>query len=134
MLIDGGYLYVYKQPLAGNYHSWECRFRRKKICKCLITVLDDVIIDKVNGHTCAAPNAAQVEVVKLRASRKRKGQTTQDTPQQIITAALGNVSNEAAVKLPPMGHNRRAIGSQREDNVAPNILQDRRDIPVIPKE
>ena len=46
--------------------------------------LDDVIIDRVNGHICAAPNA----------------------------------SNEAAVKLPPMGHIRRAIRNQREDNVA----------------
>ena len=72
MLIDGGYLYVHKQPLAGNKHSWECIFRQQKICKCLITVLDDVIFDRVNGRTCAAPNAAQVEVAKPRASIKRK--------------------------------------------------------------
>ena len=134
MLIDGGYLYVYKQPLADNKHSSECRFRRKKICKALVTILDDEIIDRVNQHTCSAPNAAQVEVAKLRAGIKRKAQITQDTPQQILTAELGNISNEAAVNLPRMDHIRRAIRSQQEDNAAPNLPQDRRDIPVIPND
>ena len=93
MLIDGGYLYVYKQPLAGNRHSWECRVHRKKLCKALVTVLDYAIVG-VHDHT-HAPNATQIEVAKFRASIKRKALTTHDTPQEILTTELANVSNEA---------------------------------------
>ena len=44
------------------------------------------------------------------------------------------MSNEAVVKLPPMGHIRLTIRSQREENVAPNIPQVHRDKPVIPND
>ena len=74
--IDGGYIYGYKKPLAGNRHSWECRVRRKKLCKAL--VLDNAIVGRVNNHTYA-PNATQIEVAKVRASIKRKALTTHDT-------------------------------------------------------
>ena len=127
MLIHDGYMYVYKQPLADNKHSWECRFRRKKLCKALVTVLDDNIVNTVNEHT-HAPNAAEIEVTKIRASIKRKAQTTQDTPQQILTVELGNVS------VPRMEHIRRAIRIQRENNDAPVIPQTRQNIPAIPQE
>ena len=82
MLIDGGYIYVYKQPLAGNRHLWECRVRRKKLCKALVTVLHYAIVGRVNDHTHAShgPNATQIEVAKVRASIKRKALTTHDTP------------------------------------------------------
>ena len=89
--------------------------------------------DGVNDHTYA-PNAAQIEVAKVRASIKRKALTTDETPQEILTTELANVSNEAAVNLPPMRHIRRAIRSQREDINAPNIPQHRRDLPAIPNE
>ena len=77
MLSDGGYIYVYKQPLGGNRHIWECRVRRKKLCKALVTVVDYAIVGRVNDHI-HAPNATQIEVAKVRASIKRKALTTHD--------------------------------------------------------
>ena len=133
MLIDGGYLYVYKQPLAGNRHSWECRVHRKKLCKALVMVLDNAIVGRVNDHT-QAPNATQIEVTKVPASIKRKAWTTHGTPQDILTTELANVSNEAVVNLPPMRHIRHAIRSQRENINDPNIPQHRQDLPAIPNE
>ena len=75
-----------------------------------------------------------IEVAKVRASIKRKALTTHDTPQEILTTDLANVSNEAAVNLPPVRHIRRAIRSQRETINAPNIPQHRRDSSAIPNE
>ena len=98
-----------------------------------MTVLDNAVVGRVNDHT-HAPNATQMEVAKERASIKRKALTTHDTPQAILTTELANVSNEAAVNLPPMRHIRRAIRSQRENFNAPNIPQHRRDLPAIPNE
>ena len=120
MLITDGYMYVYNQPLAGNKHSCECRFCRKKLCKTSVTILDDVIVNRVNEHT-HAPNVAEVEVAKIRSSIRRKARTTQYTSQQILTAELGNVSGDAVVNLPRMKHIRRLIRGQRESNNAPVI-------------
>ena len=60
ILVDGGYLCICKQSLAGNKHSWECRFCRKTFTK-HITLLNDAIVAIVNEHT-HAPNTAEMAV------------------------------------------------------------------------
>ena len=65
---------------------------------------------------------------------KERHWTTHDTPQEILTSELANVSNGAAVNLPPMRHIHRVTRSQREDINAPNIPQHRRDLPTTPNE
>ena len=55
---------------------------------------------------------------------KRKAETTLDAPHRILSDALANASNAAAVNLPHMEHVRRTIRRQREgDDTEPVIPQ-----------
>ena len=97
--------------------------RRKGQCKAKVklSVADDLIGD-TNEHT-HLPSQTQCEVTKMKANIKRKAETTEETSQQILGAELQNVSEGAAVVLPPMSTLRRNIRyQQQERNLPPTPL------------
>ena len=59
---------------------------------------------------------------KIKASIKRRSEATHDTPQQILEAALQNISKTAAVKLLQINNLKLTIHSQRKDNGLPPTL------------
>ena len=59
---------------------------------------------------------------KIKASIKRRSEATHDTPQQILEAALQNISETAAVKLLQINNLKLTIHSQRKDNGLPPTL------------
>ena len=59
---------------------------------------------------------------KIKASIKRRSEATHDTPQQILEAALQNISKTAAVKLLQINNLKLTINSQRKDNGLPPTL------------
>ena len=59
---------------------------------------------------------------KIKASIKRRSEATHDTPQQILEAALQNISKTAAIKLLQINNLKLTIHSQRKDNGLPPTL------------
>ena len=89
------------------------------------------LVGEINEHT-HSPSHDQLEVTKTKASIKRRSQATQDTPQQILEAALQNILETAAVNLPQINNLKRTIHSQRKDNNLPPTPLRREDITVLP--
>ena len=84
-LIRNGYMYVYQKDLAGEVTSWECKLRRRGQCKARVKLdRNNAFLQEVNDHTHPATQT-KVEVVKVKASIKRRAEISLDTPQQIIT-------------------------------------------------
>ena len=89
-------------------------------------------VGEINEHT-HPPSQDQIEVTKIKASIKRRSQATHDTLQQILGAALQNISETAAVNLPQINNLKRTIQSQQKDNDLPPTPLRREDIPVLPE-
>ena len=89
------------------------------------------LVGEINEHT-HPPSQDQTEITKIKASIKRESQATHDTPQQILGAALQNISETAAINLPQINNLKRTIHSQRKDNDLPPAPLCREDIPVLP--
>ena len=126
--IRNGYMYVYQKDLAGEAAIWECKLRKRSQCKARVTLdRNNAFLQDVNDH--AHPlKQTKVEVVKVRASTKRRTETSLDTPQQIITGELKGILEAAAVSLPLMNSTRRNIPQQRHRSKFTN--PDRAEIPV----
>ena len=90
------------------------------------------LVGEINKHT-HPPSQDQIKVAKIKASIKRRSEATHDTPQQILEAALQNISETAAVNLPQINNLKRTIHSQRKDNDLPPTPLRREDIPVLPE-
>ena len=67
----------------------------------------------VNDHTHVASRAV-VESSKVRQEMKKRARETEETPQQIISQSVALLSEQAAVAMPPIQHNRRDIRRQRK--------------------
>ena len=133
MLIRNGFRYVFQKELSNNLQSWECVLRRKGQCKIKLKLhMNGEFVGEINEHT-HPPSQDQIEVTKIKASIKRRSQATHDTPQQILGAALQNISETAAVNLPQINNLKRTIHSQRKDNDLPPTPLRREDIPVLPE-
>ena len=89
------------------------------------------LVGEINEHT-HPPSQDQIEITKIKASIKWGSQATHDTPQQVLGAALQNISETAAVNLPQINNLKCTIHSQRKDNDLPPALLCREDIPVLP--
>ena len=135
-LIRNGYMYVFRKDLAGEVTSWECELRRRGQCKAGVKLDRNIaFLQEINDHIpLPFPLLTQtkVKVVKVKASIKRKAETSSDTPQQIITGELEWISEAAAVSLPLMNSIRRNIRQQRHRNELPNP-PNRAEIPVLPQ-
>ena len=79
------------------------------------------LVGEINKHT-HPPSQDQIKVAKIKASIKRRSEATHDTPQQILEAALQNISKTAAVKLLQINNLKLTIHSQRKDNGLPPTL------------
>ena len=90
------------------------------------------LVGEINEHT-HSPSHDQLEVTKTKASIKRRSQATQDTPQQILEAALQNILETAAVNLPQINNLKRTIHSQRKGNDFPPRPLRREDLHVLPE-
>ena len=90
-----GYIYVFQKKLASGTDTYECQRRRNYGCKARIKVLDDKIVDAINAHV-HAPAMNNVEVQKVRHGINRKAIESQETPQQIVSSAVVNISDGAA--------------------------------------
>ena len=89
------------------------------------------LVGEINEHT-HPPSQDQIEITKIKASIKWGSQATHDTPQQVLGAALQNISETAAVNLPQINNLKCTIHSQRKDNDLPPAPLCREDIPVLP--
>ena len=67
--------------------SFECEGRRHHGYKANIKLLGEKIVGRVNEHSQAAL-VARKKVIKIRSTMKRRAQTTEETPQVIITQAV----------------------------------------------
>ena len=100
MLIRNGFRHVFQKELSNNLQSWECMLRRKGLCKAKVNLyMNSELVGEINEHI-HPPSKDQIEVTEIKASIKRRSQATHDIPQQILGAALQNVS-ETAADLPP---------------------------------
>ena len=92
-LIRDGYMYVYQKQvkyLAGEVTLWECKLRRRGQCKARINLgRNNAFLHEVNDHT-HPPMQTKVEVVKVKASIKRRAETSLDKLQQIVTGELSS--------------------------------------------
>ena len=70
--------------------------------------MDESIVDAINDLT-HAPAMNHVEVQKLRHGIKRKAIESQETPQQIISSAVINISHSATGIITPIRTIRRCI-------------------------
>ena len=112
MLIRNGFRYVFQKELSNNLQSWECVLRHKGQCKAKLKLhMKGEFARKINEQT-HPPSQDQIEVTKIKASIKRRSQATHDTPQQILGAALQNISETAADNLPQINNLKRTIHSQ----------------------
>ena len=133
MLIRIGFRYVVQKEPSNNLQSWECVLRRKGQCKAKVKLhMNGEPVEESNEHTHPSLQV-EIEVTKIKASIKRRSQATHDTPQQILGAALQNISETAAVNLPQINNLKRTIHSQRKDNDLPPTPLRREDIPVLPE-
>ena len=91
----------------------------------------DGFVEQVKKHT-HAPFAKGCELIKVRASNKRKASTTHDTTQQILGTKLVYLTPTAAVNLPNLRNLRRNNRRQwQEQNILPNAPREE-DVPVLP--
>ena len=91
----------------------------------------DGFVEQVKKHTHAR-FAKGCELIKVRASNKRKASTTHDTTQQILGTELVYLTLTAAVNLPNLSNLRRNIRRQwQEQNILPNPPREE-DVPVLP--
>ena len=131
-LIRNGYMYVYQKDLAGEVTSCECELRRRGKRKARVKLdRNNVFFQEVNDYT-QPPTQTKVEVLKVKASIKRRVETSVDTPQQIVTGKLEGISEAAAVNLPLMNSIRRNIRQQPHRNELPNP-PNRAAIPALPQ-
>ena len=112
-LIRNGYQYVKQKDLANRLTSWECIERRKENCKTKmkLNAIDD-FVEQVQEQTHAPPGT-RCDLTKVRKNIKRKASATHDTTQQILGAALANLTPTAAANLPNLSNLRRNICRQR---------------------
>ena len=113
-VILNGFVYIKQKELANNVVSYECERRRgagKNLseCKAKIRLNEDLsVVSCLHEHTHAA-DLVHGEVLKIRASIKRKAENTEETPQQILCQELQQLGEEAAVQMTPIRHVRRTI-------------------------
>ena len=102
------------KKLANDLISYECERRRGSgttlsECKAKVKLNEDLsVVSYLHEHTHAA-DSGHVEVLKVRASIKRKAEETEETPQQILGQELQQLSQQAAVQMIPIRHLRRNI-------------------------
>ena len=93
-----GYIYVFQKKLASGIDSYECQRRINYGCNARIKILDNSIVDAINDNT-HAPAMNRVEVPKLCHGIKPKAIESQETPQQIILAAVININAAGIIPL-----------------------------------
>ena len=128
MLVDGNYLYVFQKDLSDGVQSWECQLRRKQQCKAQVKLQNDRKESTSLPLLLAAPKS------RLRVAMKRRGETTTDAPQRILSEGFAQVSPAAAVNLPPIAHIGWGIRRHIDNEGNPANPVDRASIPVIPNE
>ena len=113
MLSLEGYMYVKQKVLAGGIVSYECKERRSGRCKAKVKVLGDEIVGRTHEHT-HAPDGRKVEAKRAAQEIRQRAEDTRETPQQLITAAVGMLSQGASTQLPAVRTMRRNIRRYRQ--------------------
>ena len=107
---------MYQKDLADEVASWQCELRRRGQCKARVRLdRNNEFLQELNDHT-HPPIKRKVEVVKVKASIRRRAETSLGTPQQIITSKLERISEAATVSLPQMNIITRNIPQSRYRN------------------
>ena len=133
-LIYQGYVYVKQKNLAGRVEAYECEMRRNlKQCKAKIRIIGNDVVGMSNEHT-HAPDTGRPEALRVREAIKHRAIETVETPQQIITQGIDNISDQAAVKLPAIRHIRRGVRRHRQLAGQPLPAPQNRDEIIIPNE
>ena len=114
-LLYEGFVYVKSKILKSVDVSFECEMRcNSKQCKARLSVRGDSVVGRFNDHT-HSPDIGRPEALKIRQSIKRCAVDSEETPQQVITQELRDVTDSAAVKLPTICSIRRCIHRYRHD-------------------
>ncbi|XP_064637148.1 uncharacterized protein LOC135493607 [Lineus longissimus] len=75
--------------------------------------MNNQVVQRVNDHTHAG-DAAGVEMLTVRSNMKQRAEETEETPQQIITAGVQNMSDAASGAMTPITNVRRNIRRNRQ--------------------
>ena len=133
-LLRDGYLYVFKKNLANDITSWECVLRRQGQCRASIKLdAQENFVEEVNDHT-HPPSRTECDLVKTKASLKRRATETLDSSRQILSNQLTNISDGVAIQLPSLGNISRTIRRQRQERNAHPNPPSREAIPILPLE
>ena len=91
-----GHLYNKRKQLANGFTSYECEKRVKSKnsldkCRARIRVRGEEVVKSDIQHT-HAPDPARAELLKVKSGNKRRAVDTLETPQQILGAAVGGLT------------------------------------------
>lgn len=132
-LIHEGYLYVKQKNLKQGITSYECERRRHSQCNAKVKEKDDMIIATLNEHT-HGPDVGSAKSQQLKQTMKRRAEDTQETPQQILTQTVEQVSEVTASQMPATRSIRRAIRRWRQHHGNPLPVPPSRADMLIPEE
>ncbi len=121
-----GYTYTMKITLKSGTNVWECDQRRnKKQCKVFLHIDDDEVIIRTHEHT-HAPDQPKADSHMVANTMKRRAIDTEETPTQIISAAVSILPDEVHTKMASPCLLRRNIRRARKNaRNDPNIPIDR---------
>ena len=102
-LLYEGHVYVKQKALASGAVSYECEKRRLSAqnqgqCRAKVRVQGDAIVGRTNEHT-HAPIPGRGEALKVKGQIKRRALDTEETPQQIISQSVENISQGEKILL-----------------------------------
>jgi len=88
-----------------------------KQCKALVHTSDGLVVHQFNEHTLA-PSAAAVEALHIVNQIRLDAATIHDTPRQIITNRIGDISDAVAGQLPSLDAFRQRVHNVRHVDMA----------------
>ena len=113
-----GYVYVKHKELLSSVTSYYCERRQHKNCKASVKICEDEVVGQLHEHNHASDIHRQ-DVLSLCNEIKEKSTSMQETSQKIITQAVENISEGAAVNLTAVNNIRRSIRRYRQVLKAP---------------
>ena len=105
-----GFTYLFHKTLADDSILWRCEKRGQ--CRGSLTTMNEEVVRNHQDHN-HAPNQLRREEIEMHNRLKRSAEESQETTQQILTAALATVDDQTVARLPRIDHMRRNIRRQR---------------------
>ena len=112
-LLFEGYCYVKQKDLTEGKESWERDLKRRNKCKAKLHLQGGRVVQRMNEHTHGG-GAARTEMLAVRANMRQRAEDTKETPQQIITEGVHNMTDAASGRMVAIDNVRRNIRRNRQ--------------------